>query len=392
MALKNGISGIICELNPPHNGHNALFDRAKSESRALVAVMSGNFVQRGEAAILDKWSRARLALDLGADLVLELPLPWALAAAERFALGGTAVLNALGCVDALWFGSECGETAALSEIAELLGSDGFSEALHPFLAAGLPFAAAREKAVETLLGTEKAALLRESNNILGVEYLKAIRTLGAKLAPRTMRRIGVSHDGGAPSGDFASASYLRTAENIAPYVPNAVAERIEALKKAGQYPARLEYLERAILAHLSTAEPDALRSVPDVSEGLENRLKEAARTAQTLSELYDGAKSKRYSHARIRRIALASYLGITDDLPPLPPYLHVLGMTDRGAEILGSASPTLPLVARPADVKTLSAEAQRIFALEARVDDIYALCTARRRPAGMTYTEKLIRI
>lgn len=396
MVVKNRISGVICEFNPLHNGHAALLRHMRAAAGGpIVCAMSGNFVQRGEAAALDKWSRARLALQNGADLVLELPLPWALAGAERFAFGGVSLLNALGA-DTLFFGSECGETAPLMRIAEYLLSAQLADGLRPHLAAGLPFAAARTRAIEKAFGAECAALCTQPNNILGIEYCKAILQTGGKLEPHTLRRIAVGHDDEAASGRFASASLLRRmsadAGDIAPYVPETTAARIRTLRESGQYPADLQYLERAILAFLSTASPEDLRRVPDVAEGIERRIRAAAGRVQTLEALYDAVKTKRYSHARIRRIALAAYLGLTDDLPAAPPYLRVLGMTAAGAELIRAASPSLPYVMRPADLKKLPADAQRIFELEARADDMYALCTAQRQPAGLDYTERLIRV
>lgn len=396
MVAKNRISGVICEFNPLHNGHVALLRHMRTETEGpVICVMSGNFVQRGEAAALDKWSRARLALQCGADLLVELPLPWALAGAERFAFGGVSLLNALGA-GALFFGSECGETAPLLRIAEYLLSPALSADLRPFLAAGLPFAAARARAVEKALGADCAALCAQPNNILGIEYCKAILKTGGKLEPCTLRRIAVGHDGSTASGRFAPASLLRRMsgemQDISPYVPAETASRIRALQEIGQYPANLRHLERAILAFLSTTSGEALRRVPDVAEGIENRIRAAAGTVQTLEALYDAVKTKRYSHARIRRIVLAAYLGLTDDLPAAPPYLRVLGMTARGAALIRTASPSLPYIMRPADLKKLSAGARRVFEIEARADDIYALCTAQRRPAGLDYTAPLIRL
>lgn len=392
MAVKKQISGVICELDPPHNGHRFLFDRARSENASLIAVMSGNFVQRGAAASLDKWMRARLALSMGADLVVELPVPWAMAGAERFARGGVSLLAALGA-DTVVFGSECGDLDALQALADCLLSPAFSEALRPELQNGLPFAAARESAVSALLGPDRAALLREPNNILGIEYLKAIRSGKLALSARTVRRTGAPHDGDTPSGGFASASFLRAeiaaGRSISGFVSPEAEEAVQKERAAGRCPASLRYLDRAILAHLITAAPETLRRVPDISEGLEYRILEAARTADSVPALCDAVKSKRYSHARIRRAVLASFLGLTDDLPEFPPYIRVLGMNARGAEILRGAA--LPVLARAADAKTLDANAARVLALEARADDLYALCTETRRPAGMTFTEKLIR-
>ncbi len=392
MALKTQISGVICELDPPHNGHRFLFSKAKKAGALLVAVMSGNFVQRGAAASLDKWNRARIALSMGADLVVELPVPWAVSSAERFALGGVALLRSLHA-DTLVFGSECGDAELLQRIADVLLSPAFSETVRPLLRDGLPFAAAREAAVGRLMGDECAAALREPNNILGIEYCKADRTLGAGLRVETVRRTGSTHDAPQPAGVFASASYLRAesaaGRPISAFVPEETDRTVAKERDAGHYPASLRYLDRAVLAHLLSAGPEELRNVPDVAEGLEHRILSEARTAESVSTLCDAVKTKRYSHARIRRIVLASFLGITNDLPPLPPYLHVLGMSDDGAALLQNAA--LPTVTRAADAKALDSRASHVLALEARADDLYSLCTETRRPAGMTFTEKLVR-
>ncbi|MGN0478303.1 MAG: nucleotidyltransferase family protein [Hominenteromicrobium sp.] len=397
MVAKNRISGIICEFNPLHNGHAALLRQVRRDADGgVVCIMSGSFVQRGEATVLDKWSRTRLALENGADLILELPLPWAMSGAERFALGGVSLLNALGGADRLVFGSECGDAAPLLRIAEYLLSPQFSADIRPYLAAGLPFAAARGKAIEKALGPDYAALNEQPNNILGIEYCKALLRLGSGIIPYAVPRVAVGHDAPDASGRFASASLIRqlSFENkpIAPFVPESTAARIEALRAEKQYPADIRHLERAVLALLAIAPPERLRTVPDVSEGIENRIHTAAGSAASLEALYDAVKTKRYSHARIRRIVLSAFLGLTNDLPATPPYLRVLGMNERGTEILRTAKPALPYVTRPADVKKLPADAQRVFELEARADDLYSLCTEQRRPAGLDYTEKLIRL
>lgn len=397
MIGKNKISGVVCEFNPLHNGHAALLSRIAEEFQSdAVCVMSGNFVQRGEAAVLDKWSRTRLALQNGAALVLELPLPWAVAGAEKFALGGISLLNALGCVDTLTFGSENGDAAPLMRCAEYLLSDAFKADIRPEIAEGASFAAARTEAVQKALGTESAELLTKPNCILGIEYGKALLSLSSSITPQAMQRIATDHDSDKAHGAFASASLIRSksaeGEEISSYVPENTAVCIRALQKEKQYPASLSYLDRAVLAAVSAMSPEDLRRVPDVSEGIENRILAAAETAETCTGLFDAVKTKRYSHARIRRIVLSAYLGITNDLPNLPPYLRILGMTSRGAEILHKAKPILPIIARPADVKKLSPEARRVFELEVRADNLYSLCTEHRRPANLDYTEKLIRI
>ncbi len=392
MALKKAISGVVCELDPPHNGHRYLFERAKFSGAALIAVMSGNFVQRGAAAVLDKWNRSRIALSMGADLVVELPVPWAVSTAERFAVGGVALLDALHA-DTVVFGSECGDAEALQRVADCLLSPAFSETLRPLLQNGSSFAAARQTAVEKLLGASSGALLAEPNNILGVEYCKAIRTLGADLTAETVRRLGAAHDGSKPEAPFASASWIRsqdhTGADLSAFVPEETLRAIQKEKEAGHYPASLQHLDRAILAHLLTVDAEMLRRVPDVSEGLEHRILEAARTAENVTALCDFVKTKRYSHARIRRIVLSAFLGLTNDLPALPPYIRILGMTETGASLLEKAA--LPILARAVDAKTLGGGAARVLSLESRGDDLYSLCTEPRRQAGLTFTEKLTR-
>lgn len=394
MTDKNTISGLICEFNPLHNGHLALLRHMRQDSGGpVVCVMSGNFVQRGDAAILDKWTRARLALQCGADLVVELPLPWALAGAERFARGGIALLQGLGAAR-LYFGSECGDVKPLRQIADYLLSPAFDSALRPRLDDGEGFAAARAAAIAEALGAQAAALNAEPNNILGIEYLKALTVLSAPLAPHTLRRLSVAHDSAQTTDSFASASRIREiSTNIHSYrsfVPYATQEAIETLRTAGQYPTTLALIERGILAKLSTMEAAELAHVPDVSEGLENRLLQAAGEVQTLTALYDAVKSKRYSHARVRRIVLSAYLGLDDTLPALPPYLRVLGMTAQGAAILGAAS--LPLLLRPSDLSRCNDEAKQVFSLEARADDVYSLCTETRRRARLDYTTPVIKL
>ena len=208
MPEKMKIAAIICELNPLHQGHQALFSHAKSRCQGLVCVLSGNYVQRGEPAILDKWARTRLALASGADLVLELPLPWAMAGAERFAAGGVALANGLGNVDTLFFGSEEGDAPRLRELAEVLLSPGFSRAIREEDTA-LPFAVRRQRAAARLVGADAAALLTKPNCILGVEYQKALLAQGSGIKAEAFPRRGAGHDVPEEQGPILSASQAR---------------------------------------------------------------------------------------------------------------------------------------------------------------------------------------
>ena len=342
--------------------------------------MSGSFVQRGEPAILDKWARARLALLAGADLVIELPLSWACAGAERFARGGVALAGSLPGVNTLVFGSEVPDVPALTQAAGALLSPGFSDALSRLPEDGSSFARRRQRALGALIGEEKAALLEKPNAALGVEYCKAILQLGLPLKPVAFPRSGAPHDGPAAPGEFLSGSALRekifAGKDLTGLVPDFTLEMIRQETAAGRCPAALSRLERPILAKLRMMAPEDFAKLPDVSEGLENRLYKAARQAVSLEELYALTKTKRYPHARIRRLVLGAFLGLAGDGPPTPPRLRVLGMTARGAALLKGC--TLPVGTRPDET-------------EARADDLYALSTPVAQPCGRSFREGVIK-
>ena len=351
--------GIIAEYNPFHRGHEAqlrLLRERFGPRCALVIALGGCFTQRGEAALFTKYARAEAAVRCGADLVLELPLPWAASSAEGFARGGVGVLNALQCVDILAFGSECADPGRLERIAGLTASPEYGEALRRALSSGVGFAAARQEALETLAG-EALPELEARNDILAVEYLRALRALGSAMEPLPLRRFG----------EFPPASELRKKADLLPDLPEGAAETFRRETALGRRadPSRLD---AAILAKLRSMTEAELAALPGASEGLENRLRRAALAAGTVEELVTLATAKRYPAARIRRMALAALLGIpAGPEKGLPPYLRVLGLNSRGAEVLHDASPALPVITKPADGRG------EIFRLEARACGIYAL-------------------
>lgn len=395
MMEKLKISAVICEFNPLHMGHKLLLDQMKAISDGIVCVMSGNFVQRGEPAILDKWARTRLALQNGADLIVELPLPWACSGAEHFAAGGVALAEALRC-DLLVFGSEVPDVSRMDAAAEALLSPKFSELFSEVPDKGLSFAQRREAALHSMLGETASSLLQKPNCILGIEYLKAIRRQNAALTPIAIPREGAGHDRAAENQEYRSAGelrhLLRTGGKLAGLVPENVCVTLEQLLSSGHCPASLSWLERSILCKLRTMKPEDFSALPDLSEGLENRLHTAAREARSLEELYSLVKSKRYSHARIRRLVMSAFLEIPSGLPELPLYLRILGMTETGARILKDATPTLPVAVRPVDFERLGGSFANLFRLEARADDLYALAFPTPFPCGRDYTEKLIKV
>lgn len=414
------VAGIVAEYNPFHNGHAHHIERTRAADGGcgathIVAVMSGNFVQRGEPALLSKADRARAALAGGVDLVIELPVPWALCSAEGFAFGAVALLDALGCVQVLSFGSECGDLAALQAAADTLDSPQFSRLLAYHLEGGLPFPEARQRAAAELRGGV-APLLSEANNTLGVEYLKALRRLGSKMQPFTVRRFGAGHDAVLPSGDIASATYLRTllqagrAVNAASYMPPAVASLTAQALREERAPAQIALIERAVLARLRTMEREEFTRLPGVSEGLDNRLYSAARQAASLDGFIDAVKTRRYTRTRIQRLVWAAFLGLRGDtvaqtgpdgLPhwKRPPYIRAIAANERGLEILSSASrsasqgglPALPMLSRPTHIDRLDAAARAVLDDECRAADLFALALPVPPPCGMEYTMGMIR-
>lgn len=377
------VAGVVSEYNPFHRGHAYQLSevrRALGPDCAVVCAMSGHWVQRGECALTDKWTRAGLALRGGADLVLEIPTLWAAASAETFARGGVGVLAATGVVDTLSFGSEGADPAALRAAADCLEGAAYRAALRRGLDRGLPFASARQEAVRSLLGPGADCLERPNDN-LAVEYLRACPKDWSVLP---VRRVGADHDG-RPEGDHAPASALRQ------WLRSGQEERAAAyLTRPWEgEPASMAYLERTMLARLRGMDGAALERVPDSGEGLAHRILAAAAQAKGLEELYDGAKTKRYAHARIRRVCLWALLGLeAADRPEEVPYLRVLGFTPRGRTLLRRMKETarLPVITKPAHARTLPGPARRVFELEARCTDLYQLCFSTPGHSGMEWT------
>ncbi|MCF2618604.1 nucleotidyltransferase family protein [Oscillibacter valericigenes] len=373
-------AGIICEYNPFHRGHAWQIDALRAQlgaDTAVVCAMSGNFVQRGDFAILRAHARAEAAVRGGADLVLELPLPWAISSAEGFAAGGVGVLTATGAVDTLVFGSECGDTETLRAVAAVLESDAFAALLRQRLAEGTSFAAAREAAARELLG-DRAAVLAQPNDILGVEYCKAIARQNAVMEPLALARKSVGHDGGAVEG-FASASHIRrlliSGGNAAEFLTPESADIYARECAAGRAPVTMANAERAILARLRALTEADFAACDSGGEGLYHRFYDAVQHETSIEDILAAAKSKRYAHARLRRLLLSAFLGLTAELPARIPYLRVLACNERGREVLKTMKTTAaaPILTKSAQVRRLDADAQRLFALTARAEEQYTL-------------------
>lgn len=393
------VIGIVCEFNPFHNGHKYLIDSVKKDGDTVVCVMSGNFVQRGEPAIFDKRCRVKTALLCGADLVIELPAAFSVSGAQVFARGGVKLLDSLGVVDTLAFGSECGDLEKLISAADALEDSRVHDVIYSSMQTGVTYAVARENAVRKFFGEETADVLHGSNDILAVEYIGALKLLCSKIKPCAVLRKGVMHDGGASEGDFASGSLLRekimNKENVSNFMPTEAFSVIEGALKESFAPSDYKKLDVAVLAFLRKATADDLRNTPDVSEGIENRIINAAQNASTLSEVFDNAKTKRYTHARIRRIVLCAFLGIKNsDVACGMPYIRILGFSKKGEELLHSIkkSASLPIVARACDSSNLIDIGKNALKLESAVTDIYNLTLPKIRPCGTDMTDGPVKI
>ena len=333
-----GITGIICEYNPFHLGHRKQFDiirQRKGESEAIVCLMSGDFVQRGHPAIIDKTLRAKAAVSCGADLVLELPITAALSSAEGFAARGVEILSSF--CNSLCFGAESDDSAALLDTAGALLSDEFPPLLRAQLDKGLSFPAARQAALEEM-GLD-GALVTQPNNILAIEYCKAILSQHSPMAPFPILRQGSYHDA-APDQENPSATAVRTLMTGSHDWKSCVPAPARAVFE-GATLHTLSAGERAILARLRTMDDAEFEALPYGSEGLWRKLMHAARRESTLEDILTAVKSKRYTRTRLDRMVMCAFLGLTEaDLCAPAPYTRVLALNDRGREILKKARQT----------------------------------------------------
>ena len=332
------IIGIICEYNPLHLGHRkqiAQIRQTAGPDCGIVCLMSGNYVQRGAPAIVDKMRRAEAAVRCGADLVLELPVTCSLSSAEGFAAGGVGILS--GFCDSLCFGAETAHSAALMDTARALLSPDFPQMLRQQLDQGLSLPVARQGALEAM-GID-ASLLRTPNNILAIEYCKSILSRGVAMKPMVIHRPGSYHDT-APDPENPSATALRLLmgqqADWRAYIPQ---EAVSCFADAPRH--TLAQGEKAILYRLRTMTDAEFEALPYGSEGLWRKFMHAARKEPTVEGILTAVKSKRYTRSRLDRMLMCAFLGITrEDLETPPPYTRVLALNDRGRTILKLARQT----------------------------------------------------
>ena len=354
--------GIICEYNPFHTGHKYQIEKAREMSGAdcVVAVMSGNYVQRGDVSVFSKYERAKSALLGGADIVFELPAYFSLKSAEGFARGAVYMLGAMG-VDAISFGAECDNLSLLKETAKIITEEqsDFKTHLRENLKSGKSFAAARSSAFSSVFGGEN--LILKPNNILAVEYISALESFGIKAEIYPVLRKGCDHDSEDTSENFASASNIRkmiskgeNAEKFAPYLPD-------------EKPIFLKDFEPFILYALKTATEEKLSLLDGGSDGLWQRI--LSLKSESLESLLADAKTKRFALSRIKRLLIN--LLINNNLPHnlSPSYLRALAMNETGASFLKEGNFSLPVIVKPAKID----KDDKIFALERRASSVRSL-------------------
>lgn len=346
------ITGIIAEYNPFHNGHKYQIENSGAD--ATVAVMSGNFVQRGEPAIWNKWTRAKHAVQNGVDLVLELPCDFAVSSAERFAFGGVYILNSLGIIDTITFGAENELSDLINTLNELSETEIIS-VMNEY--EGLSYHEARNKIVSN------KEILNKPNNILGIEYLKALKKLNSSIKPNVILRKGASHNSLTTAEEFASATYLRDAirndKDFAKYMPTPI---------PGSTSITAEDLFHLIKYRLLS---DELFEIGEMREGIENRIKKAVVDANSFDELISSIKTKRYTYTSISRMIIHALLNIKkSDLSDAPQYTRVLAARKKGREILGRLRDTslIPIITKGSDAKDIPE-----FTLDVKAGNIYSL-------------------
>ena len=344
------VLGIIAEYNPFHNGHLYHIARSKQETNAqyVIGVISGNFVQRGNTSIINKWIKARMALLNGVDLVIELPTVYSISSAENFAEGAIKIFNSLGIVDTISFGMETNDISTLNNIANVLYNEPkeYITLLSHELKKGSSYPKARENALMMYLNDIKryANVLQGSNNILGIEYLKAMRKTKSKIVPIGIKRQKVLYNDKYIVDEFASATAIRkmlmtrNVNDISKVMPrNSYLLLGEELKK-GHYVIDISRFEKEIIYNLRKMSKEDLSKLPDVSEGLENSIKNAADSCNNIKDLINIVKTKRFTQTRIQRILLYSLLGITkkemDMSKKVTPYARVLGFNNKGKELI----------------------------------------------------------
>ncbi|MEE0867424.1 MAG: nucleotidyltransferase family protein [Clostridia bacterium] len=372
-------SGIIAEFNPLHGGHKYLIGKAREKSDGVIAIMSGNFVQRGDCAVFPKFQRAADCVTHGIDLCIELPCVYALSSAQNFARGAVSILNALGCVNYLFFGSEAGDISALKTVADSLDNptEDFKAVLSKSLREGLPYPAAVEAALSTQC--KSADILSSPNNTLAVEYLRALKFFSSTISPVGIKREGGGYNSTSLKERYPSASALRAA------ILNGENPKSLGITCEGT-PTFIKAFDVICAARLKTISKEELCRLPDCNEEIAVRLKKAAKY-NTFNEIVQNTVCKSYTESRIRRILCNMMVANTFTTFPKPTYIRPLAFNKTGAEIIKQIkqNSTLPVIDRGALLLN-----DDIFRLECRCSDIYSLACGEQGGSEITQRAVLI--
>ncbi len=369
------VNAIISEFNPFHNGHKYLLETARKKTGAkyTVCFMSGAFVQRGDIAFADRHLRAKIAVMGGADIVFLLPTAYSVAGASVFGEAGVYCARSLGVDTNLCFGSESEDISGLFKLARV-DRLALAELVKKGVDLGKSYANALMDAYSAL-GAKDSHLLRSPNNLLAFEYIKASINQGEDLNIVNIKRCGAEHDSDSVSGNIASASYIRNNIDTDRFMPFPIKDEIDRQKFS-------DILMYSILSKT----PKELSAFADMTEGLENKFAQAVKTAKTPNQLFDAVKSKRYTHAKIRRAAISVLLQNPKGLcKEKVPYLKVLAFNDNGRQLLKTLEKTcaLPIVTKASDGQKISA---RHFELDSRASDIFDFCKKEPSPLGSEFT------
>jgi len=409
----SNVLGIIAEYNPFHNGHLYQLNSSKSitNSDYSIAVISGNFTQRGDVAIVDKWTRAQMAIENGIDLVIELPTVYAVSSAENFASGAVKILDSLGIVNFLSFGSECNDISILSQITDVLVDEPseYKALLSHELDKGVSFPKARERALMMYLNDVRrfASVLSSPNNILGIEYLKALKRQKSLMQPITIQRKDSKYNDDTIPTDsqFASATALRKlcathhSDILQRFMPETSYNILSNAMENGNIVKSLSDFDKLIIYTLRKMSTDEIANLPDVSEGLEFAIKSAVNQCNTVSELLSIINTKRYTQTRLQRIFLYAILCITKKDMQLSkitkPYIRVLGFNDKGRELISEISKRNKKLTMISSVKKFmdnnpNKNLKQLLEKDIWATNVYTLGYEYDSIGNLDYTHKLI--
>lgn len=407
------VLGIVAEYNPFHNGHFYHMQESKkiTEADSCICVISGNFTQRGEPSIVNKWAKTYMALCCGADLVIELPTIYSISSAENFASGAIKIFDSLKIVTDISFGAECNDLATLNNIANVFYSEpaNYKTILNHELKRGLSYPMARENAVLMYLNDIKryANVLSNSNNILAIEYLKALKQQKSMIQPNIVPRKNVYYNDQKIVDDFASATAIRKLmlnreyAEVRKVVPRSTYQIIGEEYKKNHIILGIKKYEKEIIYALRVMPIEEIQNLPDVNEGLEFAIKKAASETNNIEELIEKVKSKRYTQTRIQRILLYVLLGITkkdmEDSKKMVPYVRVLGFNSRGKFLISeimNQNPKLNMITSVGKYvnKKMPKNKQltRMLDLDINATNIYTLGYGGESKANLDYTQNMI--